>query len=69
MLARRRGGIITVDSAIAFRPSPRHAAYGAANAFALALSEALRAETRGSEGSASSRCARAGRDRVLRQPQ
>jgi short-subunit dehydrogenase len=48
MLARRRGGIITVASSIAFQPSPRHAVYGATKAFALAFSEALWAETRGS---------------------
>jgi short-subunit dehydrogenase len=48
MLERRRGGIITVASAIAFQPSPRQAVYGATKAFSLAFSEALWAETRGS---------------------
>jgi len=48
MLARRRGGIIMVASSIAFQPSPRQAVYGATKAFALAFSEALWAETRGS---------------------
>jgi short-subunit dehydrogenase len=48
MLGRRSGGIITVASSIAFQPSPRHAVYGASKAFALAFSEALWAETRGS---------------------
>ena len=48
MLARRSGGIITVASAIAFQPSPWQAVYGATKAFALAFSEALWAETRGS---------------------
>jgi short-subunit dehydrogenase len=48
MLARRSGGIITVASAIAFQPSPHQAVYGATKAFALAFSEALWAETRGS---------------------
>lgn len=48
MLARRSGGIITVASSIAFQSSPRHAVYGASKAFALAFSEALWAETRGS---------------------
>ena len=48
MLGRRRGGIITVASAAAFQPSPRQAVYGATKAFALAFSEALWAETRGS---------------------
>lgn len=48
MLARRSGGIITVASAIAFQPSPLQAVYGATKAFALAFSEALWAETRGS---------------------
>jgi hypothetical protein len=47
MLARRRGGIITVASAVAFQPSPHQAVYGATKAFALAFSEALWAETRG----------------------
>src|SRR5215469_6562326 len=48
MLDRRRGGIITLASSIAFQPSPRQAVYGATKAFALAFSEALWAETRGS---------------------
>ena len=48
MLARRAGGIITVASSIAFQPSPLQAVYGATKAFALAFSEALWAETRGS---------------------
>jgi short-subunit dehydrogenase len=48
MLARRSGGIITVASSIAFQPSPGQAVYGATKAFALAFSEALWAETRGS---------------------
>jgi short-subunit dehydrogenase len=48
MLARRCGGIITVASSIAFQPSPRQAVYGATKAFALAFSEALWTETRGS---------------------
>jgi short-subunit dehydrogenase len=48
MLARHRGGIITVASSIAFQPSPQQAVYGATKAFALAFSEALWAETRGS---------------------
>src|SRR6516162_9622724 len=47
MLARRRGGIIMVASSIAFQPSPRQAVYGATKAFALAFSEALWTETRG----------------------
>ena len=48
MLARSRGGIITVASSIAFQPSPHQAVYGATKSFALAFSEALWAETRGS---------------------
>lgn len=48
MLERRRGGIITVASAIAFQPSPRQAVYGATKAFSLAFSEALWGEIRGS---------------------
>jgi len=47
MLAHGRGGIITVASSIAFQPSPHQAVYGATKAFALAFSEALWAETRG----------------------
>jgi short-subunit dehydrogenase len=47
MLGRRRGGIITVASAISFQPSPQQAVYGATKAFTLAFSEALWAETRG----------------------
>ena len=47
MLARRHGGIITVASSIAFQPSPGQAVYGATKAFALAFSEALWTETRG----------------------
>jgi short-subunit dehydrogenase len=47
MLARRRGGIITVASSIAFQASPHQAVYGATKAFVLAFSEALWAETRG----------------------
>ena len=47
MLASRRGGIITVASSIAFQPSPGQAVYGATKAFALAFSEALWTETRG----------------------
>ena len=35
MLARRRGGIITVASSVAFQPSPQQAVYGATKAFAL----------------------------------
>jgi len=48
MLARRRGGIITVASSSAFQPAPHQAVYGATKAFALAFSEALWVETRGS---------------------
>jgi short-subunit dehydrogenase len=48
MLARGSGGIITVASSIAFQPSPGQAVYGATKAFALAFSEALWVETRGS---------------------
>jgi short-subunit dehydrogenase len=47
MLGRRRGGIITVASASAFQPSPHQAVYAATKAFALAFSEALWVETRG----------------------
>ncbi|GFG68033.1 hypothetical protein MKUB_55230 [Mycobacterium kubicae] len=48
MLARGGGGSLNVASSIAFRPGPYQSTYGAPKAFVLSLSQALRAETRGS---------------------
>lgn len=47
MLARGRGGIITVSSLGALIPGPNQAAYYASKAFALSLSEAIASETSG----------------------
>ena len=47
MVARGRGGIINVASAIAFQPAPYQATYGASKAFVLSFSQALSAETKG----------------------
>jgi len=48
MLARKRGGILNVASAIAFQPAPYQATYGASKAFVLSFSQALGAEVKGS---------------------
>jgi short-subunit dehydrogenase len=48
MLARGRGGVLTVASTIAFQPGTYQATYGASKSFVLSLSQALWAETRGS---------------------
>ncbi len=47
MLARGRGGIITVSSLGAVIPGPNQAAYYASKAFVLSLSEAIASETSG----------------------
>ena len=47
MLARGRGGIITMSSLGALIPGPNQAAYYASKAFALSLSEAIASETSG----------------------
>jgi short-subunit dehydrogenase len=47
MIERGRGAVITTCSTAAFQPIPGNAAYAAAKAFALSLSEALHIETRG----------------------
>jgi uncharacterized protein len=47
MLARGRGGIITVSSLGALIPGPNQAAYYASKAFVLSLSEAIASETSG----------------------
>jgi short-subunit dehydrogenase/uncharacterized protein YndB with AHSA1/START domain len=46
MLARGRGGILNVASAIAFQPAPYQAVYGASKALVLSFSQALWAEAR-----------------------
>ena len=46
MVARRRGAVLTTASTAAFQPLPHQAAYGAAKAFVLSYSHALRAEVR-----------------------
>jgi hypothetical protein len=47
MIARRRGGIVTVASLGAYAPGPQQAAYYASKAYVLALSEAVAAEVWG----------------------
>jgi uncharacterized protein len=46
MVARRRGAVLTTASTAAFQPLPWQASYGAAKAFVLSYSYALRAEVR-----------------------
>ena len=48
MLARRRGGVLTVASTSAFVPAPTFAVYAATKAYVLSLTDALHAELRGS---------------------
>ena len=48
MLARRRGGVLTVASVAAFVPAPTFAVYAATKAYVLSLTDAVHAETRGS---------------------
>jgi short-subunit dehydrogenase len=47
MLARRRGGVITVASTAGMQPIPFELTYSASKAFARAFSDALSAEVRG----------------------
>ncbi|HEX9795303.1 MAG TPA: SDR family NAD(P)-dependent oxidoreductase [Planctomycetota bacterium] len=47
MVARGRGGVITVASTSAYQPTPWMATYGATKAFALHFSEALSVELEG----------------------
>jgi uncharacterized protein len=49
MLDRDRGAIINVASTAAFQPVPYMAVYGASKAFVLSFTEALWAETRGTD--------------------
>jgi short-subunit dehydrogenase len=46
MVERGHGGVLNVASAIAFRPAPCQATYGAAKAFVLSFSQALWQEAR-----------------------
>jgi short-subunit dehydrogenase len=48
MIAKRRGGILNVSSSAGFLPIPGSAVYAATKAYVNSLSEALRAELRGS---------------------
>ena len=56
MVARGRGGVLTVASIAAFTPAPRFAVYAATKAYALSFSEALHAELRGTGVSATCLC-------------
>jgi hypothetical protein len=47
MLARGRGGILSISSLGALIPGPHQAAYYASKSFVLSLSEAIRAEVAG----------------------
>jgi short-subunit dehydrogenase len=49
MRARNRGAIVNVASTAAFQPVPYMAVYGATKAYVLSFTEALWAETRGTE--------------------
>ena len=56
MLLRRSGRILNVASTAAFMPVPRLAAYAAAKAYVLSLTEALSEELRGSGVTATALC-------------
>ena len=56
MVARRRGSVLNVASVGAFGPLPGQAVYGAAKAFVLSYTHALRAELRGTGVTASVLC-------------
>ncbi|BBX15264.1 oxidoreductase [Mycolicibacterium duvalii] len=56
MVARGRGAVLNVASVGAFGPVPFQASYGAAKAFVLSYTEALREELRGSGVTASVVC-------------
>ena len=56
MLQRRSGRILNVASIAAFMPVPRLAAYAAAKAYVLSLTEALSEELRGSGVTATALC-------------
>lgn len=56
MVAHRRGAVLNVASVGAFGPLPGQAVYGAAKAFVLSYTHALRAELRGTGVTASTLC-------------
>jgi uncharacterized protein len=56
MLERRRGRILNVASTAAFAPIPRLAAYAAAKAYILSLTESLAEELRGTGVTATALC-------------
>ena len=56
MVARSRGAILNVSSVGAFGPVPGQAGYGAAKAFVLSYTRALRAELGGTGVSATALC-------------
>jgi uncharacterized protein len=56
MVDRRRGAVLNVASVGAFGPVPGQASYGAAKAFVLSYTEAVRGELRGSGVTATALC-------------
>jgi uncharacterized protein len=56
MIARGRGGILNVSSSAGFLPIPEFAVYAATKAYVTSLSEALRAELRGTGVSVCALC-------------
>jgi uncharacterized protein len=56
MVGRCRGAVLNVASVGAFGPVPGQASYGAAKAFVLSYTEALRTELRGSNVTAATLC-------------
>jgi short-subunit dehydrogenase len=56
MIARKRGGILNVSSSAGFLPIPGLAIYAATKAYVTSLSEALRAELRGTGVSVCALC-------------
>ncbi|GJF15996.1 short-chain type dehydrogenase/reductase [Mycolicibacterium cyprinidarum] len=56
MVSRRRGAVLNVASVGAFGPVPWQASYGAAKAFVLSYTEAMREELRGTGVAASTVC-------------
>jgi short-subunit dehydrogenase len=56
MVGRRRGAVLNVASGAAFGPLPGQASYGAAKAFVLSYTEAMRIELRGTNVTATTLC-------------
>jgi short-subunit dehydrogenase len=56
MVDRRRGAVLNVASVGAFSPVPGQASYGAAKAFVLSYTDAMRAELRGTGVTATTLC-------------